>query len=240
MKQTNLTVKTNLKLTDGVYELKLTGDVGKLFPGQFIEIALTGFYLRRPFGVCDCTENELTVLYRVQGRGTEYMTSLKKGDAVNCLLGLGNGFRLDAEKPLIIGGGMGIAPLYYLAKYFDGKGKRPLAVLGFKNKSEAFYVGQFEKYADVTVATDDGSLGFKGNVLDALKALNADYGFYYACGPEIMLKKLSEYDARGELSLEARMGCGFGACMGCSIQTTDGVKRVCREGPVFSAGEVLF
>lgn len=241
MKQAKLKVLSNIKLTDCVYELKLVGDVGEAKAGQFIEIALSGFCLRRPFGVCDIADDTLTILYRVQGQGTEAMTKLCEGEVLDCLTGLGNGFDTEkSQKPLVIGGGMGIAPLYLLVKTLIAEGKEPTVVLGYKTKHDAFYIKEFEKLARVIVATDDGSQGITGNVLHAVQKSGIVYDYYYACGPMIMLKSLAEYSPNGEISLEARMGCGFGACMGCSIQTKEGAKRVCKEGPVFSSAEVIF
>lgn len=241
MKQTDYIVQSNNKIASSVYELKLSGETN-FRAGQFVELAVGGFSLRRPFGVADCESGVLTLLYRVQGAGTEAMTKWKSGDMVNALVGLGNGFHTAElpKKPVIIGGGMGIAPLYYLAKTIAAAGVRPSAVLGFKNKAEAFYIDKFINYCDVTVATDDGGIGVKGNVIDALNYNKIECDYYYACGPEIMMRNLQKLPYRGELSLEARMGCGFGACMGCSIHTTSGAKRVCKEGPVFSAAEVIF
>lgn len=241
MKQTDYIVQSNIEIASSVYELKLSGETN-FRAGQFVELAVGGFSLRRPFGVADCGLGALTLLYRVQGAGTDAMTKWKIGDKVNALVGLGNGFNTAElpKKPLIIGGGMGIAPLYYLAKTIAASGVRPAAVLGFKNKEEAFYIDKFMDYCDVTVAADDGGIGVKGNVIDALNYYNIDCDYYYACGPEIMMKNLQRLPYKGEMSLEARMGCGFGACMGCSIQTVSGPKRVCKDGPVFSASEVIF
>lgn len=240
MKQVILKIIENRALNADTFELKLSGDCGELRPGQFVEVALPGFYLRRPFGVADYTDGVLTLLYKVAGRGTEEMTKLCHGEKLDVLVGLGNGFCYDKyENPVLIGGGMGIAPLYYLAKALHDTGCTPTAVLGFRSCGEAFYIEEFKKYATVIVATDDGSLGVKGNVLDALVAANVDYDGYFSCGPMIMLKHLQAKSTEGEMSLEARMGCGFGACMGCSIETTNGYKRVCKEGPVFNAEELL-
>lgn len=242
MKNTFLTIKENLKLADGVYKLILSGEVGKLRAGQFIEISLDGFYLRRPFSLADFDGNTITVLYKVLGNGTEKMTTLKCGDTLDCLTELGHGFNLDkANQPILIGGGIGIAPLYRVAKEFYKKGISPIIALGYKTKSEAFYLEEFKALGKVIVSTDDGSLGVKGNIVEAVKAdklLNFD--FVYACGPMVMLSAVSKLNVSGELSLEARMACGFGACMGCSIQTKNGIKRVCKEGPVFDCSEVIF
>ncbi|MEG1791485.1 MAG: dihydroorotate dehydrogenase electron transfer subunit [Clostridia bacterium] len=241
MKQINLKVKENNKISKDIYKLILVGDIDKTQCGQFIEIALNGFYLRRPFGIADRNGNEITVLYRVSGRGTEAMIGLKNGDELDCLVALGNGFRTErSKKPLLVGGGIGIAPLYYLAKELVKQGKKPVIVLGFKNEAEAFYVDEFKKLGSVIVSSDDGSIGFYGNAVEALMTVQIDYDYYYACGPTVMLKALSEFSKTGELSLEARMACGFGACMGCSIETYNGIKRVCKDGPIFDSAEVKF
>ncbi len=241
MKEKILTVVSNTEIAPAVYELKLSGAEDVPQVGQFVELAVEGFYLRRPFGVADYEDGVLTILYRVQGNGTEAMTLLKCGDKVNVLLYLGNGFTADKfTTPLIIGGGMGVAPLYYLTKRLKENGYNPTVILGFKNKSEIIYADKFEKLGKVYIATDDGSCGFHGNALDRLKVGDLAFDGYFACGPAVMLKYLQAYSTAGELSLEARMGCGFGACMGCSIMTTAGAKRVCKEGPVFNAAEVIF
>ena len=234
-------LKSNVALNKTTYEMKMTGDCSGLVSGQFVEVLLEPFFLRRPFGVADVNGDELTIIYKVVGAGTEYMTTLKKGVELDILTHLGNGFDLSKSKrPLIIGGGIGIAPLYKLCKDFNKAGIKPNIILGYRNADELFYVDEFKKLGNVTVTTDDGSAGFKGNALDALKSLNIDYDFYYACGPLVMLRALANFDKNGEISLEARMGCGFGACMGCSIETVNGARRVCKDGPVFNAGEVLF
>lgn len=209
--------------------------------GQFVEIGLSGFYLKRPFSVAYQKDGATGILYKVAGRGTKAMSELPAGECLDVLTKLGNGFEIEnSQKPLLIGGGIGIAPLYFAAKAFYEKGIRPKAVLGFRNRDEAFYIDKFQELCDVTVATDDGSLGFCANTVCALKQLKIDFDRYFACGPAPMLKALWCYAKNGQLSLEARMGCGFGACMGCTIQTIDGPKRICKEGPVFEAAELVF
>lgn len=242
MKNIILEVKQNQKIADGIYKMILAGDVGKLVSGQFMEISLDGFYLRRPFSLADFDNHCVTILYKVLGNGTEYMTTLKIGAKLDCLTELGNGFNLDkSQKPLLVGGGIGIAPLYKLAKDFVQRGITPIIALGYKNKAEAFYIDEFKALGEVIVSTDDGSVGYCGNIVEAIKAeQNLDYDFLYACGPMIMLSSVAKLKTEGELSLEARMACGFGACMGCSINTANGVKRVCKDGPVFKSSEVIF
>lgn len=239
MKQEFATVLSNRKLNETTYEMILSDVTENMNAGQFVEMKLDGKYLRRPFSVCNCEDGKLLLLYKVAGLGTEQMTHAKVGDRFDLLTGLGNTFDLSkTDKPTLIGGGIGVAPLFGLAKSFLKKGIKPTVILGFRNKEESFYVEEFKSVADVIVATDDGSMGIRGNALDALKVV--DFHYYYACGPMIMLKALGKFSANGQLSLEARMGCGFGACMGCSIKTTGGYKRVCKEGPVFYASEVIY
>ena len=223
--------------------MEFFGVTEPLEAGQFVNVGLNGFSLRRPFGVADYSRayKSLTIIYRVQGKGTEFMSTLKAGNYAEVLTGLGNGFNYSGvKKPLLIGGGMGTAPIYYLAKKINESGIKPTVLLGFRSLKEAFYLEQFKKISNLVIATDDGSAGFKGNVLECIQTKNLAYDKYFACGPEIMLKNLAKFDGNGEISLEARMGCGFGACMGCSIKTKGGFGRVCKEGPVFKAEEVIF
>lgn len=244
MEQQLLTVKTNTQLNDSVWKLVFEGEKLAMRSGQFVDIVVAGLYLRRPMSVADSSENSLTVLYKVIGEGTLRMTALKSGDKADVLTHLGNGFDLSAEKPLLIGGGIGCAPLYQLAEDFNKAGLRPQIVLGFKNAAEIYYRSEFERLGDVRITTDDGSEGFFGNAVQYVKtAVQAEamtFDRYYACGPNVMLKAMKSYSQNGQLSLEARMGCGFGVCMGCSIKTVSGFKRVCKEGPVFDVSEVLF
>lgn len=241
MKEVILEVVSNVQIKNDIYLLTLTGDVSEIKnSGEFAELKLDGYYLRRPISIHDVLDNSVKFLYKVLGHGTRDLTKYKKGDKISTLLGLGNGFiNKDSKKPLLIGGGIGMAPLYKLAKDFCDKGIKSTLILGFKNKDEVCYIEEFDKFANVIVTTDDGSYGYKGNPVSYLKDNNLEYDYYYACGPQIMLKFLTQFDQNGEVSLEARMGCGFGACMGCSIETKNGVKRVCKEGPVFKASEVL-
>lgn len=241
MKETVFTILQNKELCRGTYELTLAGDASGMRAGQFVELSLPGYFLRRPFGVCDSGNDTLTVLYKVAGRGTADMRKLEPGASLNALTALGNGFRPErAKKPLLIGGGIGIAPLYKLAKDFYKAGIEFSAILGYRNADEIFYKEEFEKLCRVYVTTDDGSACLKGNAVSCLMDETPDFDYYYACGPLVMLKNLAKTNPNGEISLEARMGCGFGACMGCTIKTKGGYKRVCKEGPVFDAGEVLF
>ena len=237
------TVKTNKKIAKDVYEMTLCGDTSKITaPGGFAELELPGFYLRRPISICDVEGDILTLIYKVVGIGTDAMSEYKEGVQLDILTGLGNGFNADAlcNSPLLVGGGVGVPPLYYLCKKLIAKGKTPSVILGFNTSDDVFYKDEFEALGvKVTVTTADGSFGTKGFVTDAL-ALH-EYDYTYSCGPLPMLKALyTNTDVDGEYSFEARMGCGFGACMGCSIPTKNGMKRVCKEGPVFKKEEIVW
>lgn len=243
MKEVIFTVKENAAIAPNIFAMRLEGDTSAVIrPGQFVSISVEGFFLRRPFSVCDRDDSGLTVCYRVTGNGTEKMGSLGRGERLSVLTGLGNGF--DTQKagdmPLLIGGGMGATPLLYLAGVLVAEGKSVTAALGFKTKAESILISELEKTgARVLVCTEDGSLGEKGLVTELMARM--DYSYFYACGPEAMLRAVEKAaHSGGEMSLEARMGCGFGACMGCSIETTAGAKRVCRDGPVFERGEVIW
>ncbi|MBO5234565.1 MAG: dihydroorotate dehydrogenase electron transfer subunit [Alistipes sp.] len=236
-------IVSNRPLTDSVWQMVLAGDTQYLTaPGQFVNIAIEGCYLRRPISVCDYDGQSIALIYKVVGRGTEIMSRMQAGEKLDVLTGLGNGFSLSAatERPLLVGGGVGVPPLYNLARKLKAAGKRVQVVLGFNRADEIFYADEFEALGvEVHIATVDGSVGVKGFVTDAMKALEFDY--IYTCGPLPMLKAIynaSECD--GEFSFEERMGCGFGACMGCSCQTTKGSKRICKEGPVLKRDEIIF
>ena len=245
MQRVVLTVAKNLPLTPLIYEMQLVGDVsGITRAGQFVEIALDGLYLRRPISVCDYEEGRLTLVYKVVGKGTDLMSQMAEGTELDVLTGLGNGFDVDYEcrKPLLVGGGVGVPPLYRLTRDLIARGKEVSVVLGFNTESEIFYAERFEALgAKVIVATADGSVGIKGFVTDAIRESGMEYDYFYSCGPLPMLKALcSATTTSGEVSLEERMGCGFGICMGCSIMTANGAKRVCKDGPVFKKEEVIW
>lgn len=237
MKREILSVISCRDLNAGVYELVLSG-ASDMRAGQFVELSVPGFYLRRPISVADSADGVLTLLVKEVGEGTKKLRTVKSGDTVDALTGLGNGFDLNAEKPLLVGGGIGCAPLYKLAKDFAAAGVRPTAVLGFRNAAEVYYAEEFARFCDVVIATDDGSAGVRGNAVSAAEGI--DFDRFYACGPQVMLRAAAQKLRHGQVSLEARMGCGFGACMGCSIKTTKGYARVCKEGPVFDAEEVVW
>ncbi len=243
MKQGWFTITENKPLTKWVYEMRLSGDTSAITAsGQFVNILLDGSFLRRPISVCDCEEGVLTILYKVVGKGTEQMSRMRIGEKLDILTGLGNGYDLtpSGEYPLLIGGGVGVPPMYLLAKELIKAGKKVSVILGFNTADEVFYKEEFEKLgATVTVATADGSMGIKGFVTDAMK--NIDYSYFYTCGPEPMLKAVyKESKTQGQFSFEERMGCGFGACMGCSCKTITGYKRICKEGPVMKKEEILW
>ena len=222
--------------------MRLAGDTSAITaPGQFVNIQLAGKFLRRPISVCDVEDGVLTIVYKVVGKGTEQMAGMAVGEKLDVLTGLGNGYDLTTagERPLLLGGGVGVPPLYLLAKRLLAKGKEVTVILGFNRADEIFYREEFEALgAKVIVATADGSFGVKGFVTDALPA---DYTYFYTCGPEPMLKAVwRATDTSGQMSFEERMGCGFGACMGCSCKTLTGNKRICREGPVMRKEEILW
>lgn len=247
MKQSLFHVVSNRRLTPDVFELRLAGDASAFTrPGQFAEIAVPGLYLRRPISVCDWTADTLLLLVKAIGAGTRAMRALAPDDTLDVLTGLGNGFGptpAGAGRPVLVGGGIGIAPLYALARQLTaGPAGAPEVVLGFRSAADAFYADAFAALGcPVAVATEDGSLGTRGFVTDVLAAESSPI-YAYACGPMPMLRAVARLPqvADGQFSFEARMGCGFGACMGCTIATTDGPKRVCREGPVFAKGEIAW
>ena len=243
MKQSIFTIKENRALTDSVWLMRLEGDTAEITAaGQFVNIQLDGLYLRRPISVFDCKEGELSIIYKVVGKGTEKMTSLPIGTELDILTGLGNGYDLGkvGAKPVLVGGGVGVPPMYYLAKKLIEAGKRPEIVVGFNTDSEIFGVEFFEALGlNVTVTTVDGSRGIKGFVTNALETL--DYDYICTCGPEPMLKALYRAtECSGQYSFEERMGCGFGACMGCSCKTVTGYKRICKDGPILEKEEILW
>lgn len=240
MKRSTFTLISNRPVARGTFELVLRGDCSDIRPGRFVEVKAEGFFLRRPFSVCDCLGDTLTLVCRVSGTGTEAMSRLRPGASLDVLTGLGNGFDLSpsGDTPLLLGGGTGLTPLYYLCRALVAQGKRPRAALGFASAADVFYAEKFTALgAELTLMTDDGSAGEKGLVTEALA--RADYSYVYACGPLPMLRAAAPRIQTGaQFSLEARMGCGFGACMGCTIQTLSGPKRVCRDGPVFLMEEL--
>ncbi len=243
MRESIFKITENTPLTKTVYKMKLFGDVSEITsPGQFVNIKLDGLYLRRPISVCDCEGDVLTLIYKVVGKGTEQMAKMTAGEKLNILTGLGNGYDISiaGDKPLLLGGGVGVPPLYMLCKKLIAEGKKVSVVLGFNTKDEIFCEEDFKALgADVFVTTADGSYGIKGFVTDAMKDI--DYSYFYTCGPEPMLKAIFKASATsGQFSFEERMGCGFGACMGCSCKTVTGYKRICKDGPVLKKEEILW
>lgn len=242
MEQRNFTVLQNAVLAKQTRLMLLSGDTSAVTrPGQFVDLKLEGRFLRRPISVCSWTEDTLTLIYKVVGEGTADMSRLAPGACLDVLTGLGNGFDLTraGERPLLVGGGAGAAPLYGLAQKLVEDGKRPVAVLGFNTEREVFLTGPFQQLGVETIVTTvDGSFGKKGFVTDALPREGT---YLYACGPMPMLRALyAATPLDGQFSFEARMGCGFGACMGCSMEVKSGYKRICKDGPVFERGELLW
>ena len=242
MKQSLFQIISNTALTDSVWKMVLKGDTSAITaPGQFVNIRLDGLYLRRPISVCDYDRQTLTIVYKVVGKGTEQLRAMPPGRELDLLTGLGNGYDLSpsGSRPVLIGGGVGVPPLYHLAKCLIAQGKAVQVVLGFNTASEIFYESEFRALGcQVTVTTVDGSYGVKGFVTQALPR---DATYFYACGPEPMLKAVYRATAiSGQMSFEERMGCGFGACMGCSCKTLTGYKRICKDGPVMRKEEILW
>ena len=242
MKNTIFKILSNANLTSNVYIMTLNGDTQGIRCGQFVNIQLDGLFLRRPISVCDCEGDVLTLIYKVVGRGTEKMSHMTEGESLDLLTGLGNGYNTtpSGDKPLLLGGGVGVPPLYMLCKKLISEGKHPTVILGFNKADEVFYEDEFKALgAEVIVCTADGSYGVKGFVTTAMEGI--DYTYFFTCGPEPMLKAVYKATTtEGQMSFEERMGCGFGACMGCSCKTITGYKRICKEGPVMRKKEILW
>ncbi len=246
MKQGIYQITENRNLVPGIFRMKLAGDVSAFTaPGQFLNIRLAGKFLRRPISLCDLEgesrEGSLTIIYKTVGAGTNQLAQMTPGEELDILTGLGNGYDLSAagDAPVLIGGGVGVPPLYYLAKKLTEAGKKVSVVLGFNTKTEIFYEEEFRALGcHVAVATVDGSAGVKGFATDALPA---EYSHVYTCGPEPMLRAVYRATTTsGQYSFEERMGCGFGACMGCTCKTVTGYKRICKDGPVLRKEEILW
>ena len=243
MKQGNYTVRSNKALTDCVYLMVLEGDTSALTaPGQFVNLTVEGLYLRRPISVFDWDETTISIIYKVVGEGTEKMAQWEDGYKCDVLTGLGNGFDMSksGDEPVLIGGGVGIPPMFGLCKRLIAQGKKPKVILGFNKESEIFCYEDFRAIgADTYITTVDGSVGIKGFVTDALKDM--DYTYFYTCGPMPMFKAIENTAVgSGQYSFEERMGCGFGACMGCSCKTKYGNKRICKDGPVLEREEIIW
>lgn len=240
------TVVANEPLTQSVWRMVLEGDTQYITrPGQFVNIEIEGLFLRRPISVCDYDEKTLALIYKVVGEGTERMSRMPRGTKLDLLTGLGNGFDTEvaAQHPLLVGGGVGVPPLYNLAKCLLSKGRKVSVVLGFNTAEEIFYEEEFRALGvDTYIATADGSCGVKGFVTTTIDECKIPFDYFYACGPLPMLRALCEAtgEVSGQLSFEERMGCGFGGCMGCSCQTKNGPKRICKEGPVLTKEEVIW
>ena len=243
MKQVFYTILSNEKIANDVYKMVLEGDTSAITaPGQFVNIKLEGLYLRRPISVCDYDEGSLTLIYKVVGEGTRQMAKMGAGVVLDTLTGLGNGYNTEksGDAPLLIGGGVGVPPMYNLARKLIAEGKAVSVILGFNSKGDVFYEEEFRALgATVYVATADGSYGTRGFVTDVMAEL--DYSYFYTCGPEPMFRALDKIaKTSGQYSFEERMGCGFGACMGCSCKTLTGNKRICKEGPVMEREEIIW
>lgn len=244
MDRLKLTVESNTKIANGIMEMKLSGCTVTCKAGQFVNISLDGLFLRRPISVCDWEEDgTLTLAYRIVGKGTALMSQMGRGEVLDVLAPLGNGFTTEhpCEHPLLIGGGIGVAPLYKLARTLAEQGKPVTVICGFKRADEIFYKSEFNSIPGLRliIATEDGSEGVKGFVTDALGQVDCDW--FYTCGPMPMLKAVCKAtEMPGEASLEERMGCGFGICMGCTCKTATGGKRICKEGPVFNRNEIVW
>ncbi len=243
MKDSVFKVLTNKKIAKNTYEMTLSGDTSHITaPGQFVNIKLDGFYLRRPISVCNVEGDVLTIIYKVVGRGTEKMAEMTGGEQLLTLTGLGNGYNtlICGDSPLLIGGGAGVPPMYLLARKLVALGRHVTVILGFGSADEVFYEDKFKSLGcEVKVTTADGSYGIKGFVTDALEGLSPTH--FYTCGPEPMLKAVyDKTECGGSFSFEERMGCGFGACMGCSCETKYGYKRICRDGPVLEKEEIIW
>ncbi len=242
MKQSIFEIVENVRLVPSVFRMRLKGDTSAITaPGQFVNIQLQGLFLRRPISVCDLEGDTLTIIYKVVGKGTEAMSKMESG-SLDILTGLGNGYDLEVsgEHPVLLGGGVGVPPMYLLCRRLLAQGKKPTVILGFNKKEEVFYEAEFRALGcDVLVTTVDGSYGVKGFVTDALKGL--EYTYFFTCGPEPMLKAVYRASVTsGQMSFEERMGCGFGACMGCSCKTLTGYKRICKDGPVMQKEEIAW
>ena len=242
MRNEIFTLRSNREIAKNTFEMTLSGDTAGIAPGQFVNIRLDGFYLRRPISVCDYSEDSLTLIYKVVGHGTEYMSSLTRGARLDLLTGLGNGYDTapSGERPLLIGGGAGVPPMYALARALISEGKRPAVILGFNSAGEVFYEDEFKALiSDTYVTTADGSYGIRGFVTDAMDRIQ--YTYFYTCGPEPMLRAVyGKSVTSGQFSFEERMGCGFGACMGCTCRTKYGHKRICKDGPVLTKEEIVW
>lgn len=243
MIQSFYTVSENVVIARDVYKMKLMGDTSPInAPGQFVNIKLDGFYLRRPISICDYDAEYITIIYKVVGKGTEEMSKIREGATLDLLVGLGNGFDTSksGNSPLLIGGGMGVAPMYNLCRKLVEEGKKPIVVNGFNSAEDVYLESEFRALgAEVYITTVDGTCGAKGFVTDV--AANLDYTYFYTCGPMPMFKAVESIaKTTGQYSFEERMGCGFGACMGCSCKTKYGNKRICKDGPILVREEIIW
>ena len=243
MTESIFTIISNEKIAKNTYKMVLSGTAEGCAPGKFVNIKIDGLFLRRPISVCNCEDGKLTLVYKAVGKGTEAMAKMGAGTELNVLAYLGNGYDLakSGDSPMLIGGGVGVPPLYMCAKKLIAEGKKVTVILGFNTAEEVFYKDEFEALgARVLIATADGSVGVKGFVTDAMKEVDS-YSYFYTCGPEPMLKAVyGATSTSGEFSFEERMGCGFGACVGCTCKTKYGNKRICKDGPVLVKEEIIW
>jgi len=245
MKQVVFLIQSNIQIACQTWQMRLEGDSSALVsPGQFVDVAVEGFFLRRPFAARDWDAEGFDFIYKTVGEGTEAMSRMKPGQAIDVLTGLGNGFDSDSckGKALLISGGLGASPLFPLAKRLIAEGKTVTAILGFNTAAEAILQSEYEALgAKVHMVTMDGSLGIKGLVTDAVKEVDPSFDFFYTCGPKVMMKAVCEtLDGPGQASLEERMGCGCGICYGCTCHTDKGPKRICADGPVFNREDIIW
>ena len=240
MKRNIYEITSNINLNGTIWEMKLKGDSSEITkPGQFINIQIDGFYLRRPISICDWDKNSITIIYVIVGDGTKAMSQMKPGHKLDVLCPLGNGYNIKIEdkNPMLVGGGGGLAPMFSLAKALQKSGKSPEIVAGFKSEQDIFYIEKYKELGiDVKIATEDGSKGTKGFVTDVMEKDR----YVFACGPELMLKAIYAEAKDGQFDFGARMACGFGACMGCSCKTKSGSKRICKDGPVFLKEDIIW
>ena len=237
------TITENKKIAKDVFKMILEGDTSAITaPGQFVNIKLEGKFLRRPISICDYDDNTITLIYKVVGEGTEMMSKMSDGETLDVLVGLGNGYSTvkSGGTPLLIGGGVGVPPLYNLCKKLISEGKKVTVILGFNSSDDVFYFEEFKALgAKAIITTADGSMGIKGFVTDAMGDI--EYSYFYTCGPEVMFRAIEKcVKTSGQYSFEERMGCGFGACMGCSCKTKYGNKRICKDGPVLEREEIIW
>lgn len=242
MQKQFMTIKEVRKLQKDIFLMVLSGDCKDIDrPGRFVNIKIEGLYLRRPISICDFNNDEITIIFKTVGEGTKQLSEMKPGEVLDVLIPLGNGFDISAncKKPVVIGGGIGVPPLLNLCKQLLAAGKKPAVILGFNTSEDAVLIDEFKALGvEPVITTADGSMGTKGFVTGPLADMDFDYVF--TCGPEPMLKAIWDMAEDGQFSFEARMACGFGACMGCTCETKYGYKRICKDGPIMYKEEIIW